>query len=90
MKKVQPQAQTNNIIVLSESSVVQLSFNIKGYVNGVQQVFVSNEQGNNSMLLTPKASELKKSSLQQFTLYRKGNPAEKLVFDVRFKVEKES
>ena len=90
MKKVQPQAQTNNIIVLSESSVVQLSFNIKGYVNGVQQVFVSNEQGNNSMLLTPKASELKKSSLQYFTLYHKDNPNETLVFDIRFKVEKES
>ena len=96
MKTLHPEAQTNSIIVPSESSVVQLSFNIKGEIitqgntNGVQQVFVSNEQGDNPMLLTPKASAFRKSSLQYFTLYHKDNPNEKLVFDVRFTVEKES
>ena len=87
-----PQPQPNSIIVPNESSAVQLSFKIKGTINGEEHVFVSNIQGDNPKLLTPanNAPPLSKSSLQQFTLYRKGNPAEKLVFDVRFKVEKES
>ena len=88
----EPQPQPNSIIVPNESSAVQLSFKIKGTINGEEHVFVSNIQGDNPKLLTPanNAPPLSKSSLQQFTLYRKGNPAEKLVFDVRFKVEKES
>lgn len=87
-----PQPQPGSIIVPNESSAVQLSFKIKGTINGEEHVFVSNIQGDNPKLLTPanNAPPLSKSSLQQFTLYRKGNPAEKLVFDVRFKVEKES
>ena len=87
-----PQPQPGSIIVPNESSAVQLSFKIKGTINGEEYVFVSNIQGDNPKLLTPanNAPPLSKSSLQQFTLYRKGNPAEKLVFDVRFKVEKES
>lgn len=87
-----PQPQPGSIIVPNESSAVQLSFKIKGTINGEEYVFVSNAQGDNPLLLTPanNAPPLSKSSLQQFTLYRKGNPAEKLVFDVWFKVEKES
>ena len=92
MKNVQPQAQTNSIIVPSESSVVQLAFDIKGARTGAQEAFVSSSQGNNPMLLTPKVSALTQteSPLQSFTLYHKDNPQETLVFDVRFKVEEES
>jgi len=87
-----PQAQPGSIIVPNESSTVQLSFKIKGTINGEEYVFVSNAQGTNPKLPTPTVNLLvdTASPLQSFTLYRKGNPAEKLVFDVRFKVEKES
>lgn len=92
MKTVHPEAQTNSIIVPSESSVVQLSFDIKGDINGAEHIFVSDKQGNNPLLPTPTVNLLvdTESPLQSFTLYRKGNPAEKLVFDVWFTVEKES
>ena len=87
-----PQPQPNSIMLPDESSVIQLSFDIKGTINGEEHVFVSNKQGGNPKLPTPTVNLLvdTESPLQSFTLYRKGNPAEKLVFDVRFKVEKES
>ncbi|AIW88926.1 MULTISPECIES: thiol-activated cytolysin family protein [unclassified Treponema] len=87
-----PQPQPNSIMLPDESSVIQLSFDIKGTINGEEHVFVSNKQGGNPKLPTPTVNLLvdTESPLQSFTLYRKGNPAEKLVFDVRFTVEKES
>ena len=87
-----PQPQPNSIMLPDESSVIQLSFDIKGTINGEEHIFVSNKQGGNPKLPTPTVNLLvdTESPLQSFTLYRKGNPAEKLVFDVRFKVEKES
>ena len=91
MKNTAPQPQPNSIIVLNESSVIQLAFNIKGEMNGAaQQVFVADNQGDTPILLSPTVATIMGSSLQTFTLYRKEYPADKLLFDVRFKVEKES
>ena len=91
-----PLGQSNSIIVPSESSVVQLSFNIKGEgvtqggTNGTQLAFVSDSQESNPIMLSPVVSKLKTRHLQTFTLYRKGTPNEELLFDVWFDVEKES
>ena len=91
MKNTAPQPQPNSIIVLNESSVIQLAFNIKGEMNGAaQQVFVADNQGDTPILLSPTVATIMGSSLQTFTLYRKEYPADKLLFDVRFEVEKES
>ena len=92
MKKVHPEPQPNSIIVPSESSVIQLSFDIKGTINGEEYVFVSNKEGSNPKLPAPteNAPTFSASPFQSFKLYRKGNPAETLLFDVHFKVEKES
>ncbi|MGI5089111.1 tetanolysin O [Treponema vincentii] len=89
MKDAQPQAQTDTIIVPNESSVVQLAFDIKGDISGVENIFVSDKQGNNPLQKSRAVSEFKASPLQSFTLYRKGNPTDTLLFDIRFKVEKE-
>ena len=89
MKDAQPQAQTDTIIVPNESSVVQLAFDIKGDISGVENIFVSDKQGNNPLQKSRTVSEFKASPLQSFTLYRKGNPTDTLLFDIRFKVEKE-
>ena len=88
-KDTKPQLPSNSIIVPDESSVIQLFFDIRGEINGVSQVFVSDTKGNNPLLLTPKISELKTSPLRYITLYRKGQTSQTLLFDVRFKVEKE-
>lgn len=88
-KDTKPQAQPDSIIVPDKSSVVQLSFDIRGEINGVKQVFVTGRQGDNSLQLNRRVSELETRPLQYITLYRKGKPNETLVFDVRFKVEKE-
>ena len=88
-KDTKPQLPSNSIIVPNESSVIQLFFDIRGEINGVSQVFVSDTKGNNPLLLTPKISELKTSPLRYITLYRKGQTSQTLLFDVRFKVEKE-
>lgn len=92
MKKVHPEPQPNSIIVPSESSVIQLSFDIKGTINGEEYVFVSNKEGSNPKLPAPteNAPTFSASPFQSFKLYRKGKPAETLLFDVHFKVEKES
>ncbi|EPF28998.1 tetanolysin O [Treponema medium] len=87
---VKPQAQPNSIIVPDESSVIQLSFDIKGEIGGGQQVFVRYPQGDSPKLPIRTVNTFKKSPLQQFMLHREGYPTETLVFDVRFKVEKES
>ena len=84
-----PQAQPNSIIVPDESSSVQLSFDIKGEINGVEQVFISDKQGNNPLQMSRKVSEFERRPSQSFTLYRKGNPAETLLVDICFTVEKE-
>ena len=88
-KDTKPQLPSNSIIVPDESSVIQLFFDISGEINGVSQGFVSDTQGNNPLLLTPKVSVLKTSPLRYITLYRKGQTSQTLLFDVRFKVEKE-
>ena len=90
-----PQGQSNSIIVPGESSVAQLAFNITGeiIINGntssAQLVFVSDNQGSNPMLLSPTTHEIKTQHSKTFTLYRKGKPDEKLLFDVWFDVEQE-
>ena len=88
-KDTKPGAQPDSIIVPNESSVIQLSFDIKGEIGGVQQVFVRYPQGDRPTLPIRTVSTFKKSPLQQFMLHREGYPAETLVFDVQFKVEKE-
>ena len=89
-KNTKPQAQPDSIIVPDESSVIQLSFDIKGEIGGVQQVFVRYPQGDSPKQPIRTVSTFKKSPLHQFMLHRKGYPNEKLVFDVQFEVEKES
>ncbi|EEV20329.1 hypothetical protein TREVI0001_2078 [Treponema vincentii ATCC 35580] len=90
-----PDAQSDSIIVPDESCAIQLSFAIKGEmvilgkINGVQQVFVRYPQGDRPQPSIRTVSTFKNSSLQQFMLHREGYPNETLVFDVRFKVEKE-
>ena len=88
-KDTKPGAQPDSIIVPNESSVIQLSFDIKGEIGGVQQVFVRYPPGDRPTLPIRTVSTFKKSPLQQFMLHREGYPAETLVFDVQFKVEKE-
>ena len=63
---------------------------ILGNTNGVQQVFVRYPQGDRPQLSVRTVSTFKNSPLQQFMLHREGYPNETLVFDVCFKVEKES
>lgn len=89
-ENVEPQPQPNSIIVPDKSCAVQLSFDIKGEMDGVQQVFVRYPQGDRPQLSVRTADILENSPLHQFMLHRKGYPNEKLVFDVQFEVEKES
>ena len=89
-KDAKPQSPSNSIIVPNDSCTVQLSFDIRGEIGGVQQVFVSDKQGNNPLQMSRKVSEFERRPSQSFMLYRKGNPNETLLFDVRFTVEKES
>ncbi len=89
-ENVEPQPQPNSIIVPDKSCAVQLSFDIKGEMDGVQQVFVRYPQGDRPQLSVRTADTLENSPLHQFMLHRKGYPNEKLVFDVQFEVEKES
>ena len=92
----EPHPQPDSIIVPDKSCAIQLSFNIKGEIitqgntNGVQQVFVRYPQGDRPQLPVRTADALENSPVQQFMLHREGYPNEKLVFDVRFTVEKES
>ena len=87
---VKPRAQPDSIIVPDKSCAVQLSFDIKGEMDGVQQVFVRYPQGDRPQLSVRTADILENSPLHQFMLHRKGYSNETLVFDIRFKVEKES
>ena len=90
MKNVQPQAQTNSIIVPNDSSPVQLFFDIKGELkDAAQQLFVTDKWGDNPILPSRTVNTFKESPFQSFKLYRKGKPNEILLIDVRFEIENE-
>ena len=90
MKNVKPQAQPDSIIVATDSLPVQLSFNIRGVLDGAQHLFITDNQKDNHIQLSRTVSELKTSPHQSFELHRQGVPTETLLFDVQFEVEKES
>ena len=90
MKNVKPQAQPDSIIVATDSLPVQLSFNIRGVLDGAQHLFITDNQKDNHIQLSRTVSELKTRPHQSFKLHRQGVPTETLLFDVQFEVEKES
>ena len=86
-----PRTQPNTtIIVPAKSSVSQLSFNIAAEIDGVKESFVTGKHNDNPLVVTLPAGELKDKMMHTFEVHNPTNPKQKLAFDIKFAVEKES